>query len=51
MNEFHGEIQADMSSMVADFEGEIQTLQASEAARDDKLQACNAKVEACNGRG
>ena len=39
MDELHGEMQAAMSSVVADFKKELQALQASGAAKDGELQA------------
>lgn len=47
MEEFRGEMQIAMASVMADFKKELQALQASEVAKDGKLQACKAKDKAC----
>ena len=46
MDELRGETQAAMSSIVANFNKELQALQAFEAAKDRELQTYKAKIEA-----
>jgi len=48
--EFRGEVRAVINSVVVNVNQEVQTLRASEAAQEEELKACRAKVEAYKTR-